>query len=370
MNEAAFADPAPAAGAQGQPKLNVMASRQFPDWLNEANASLAFSTYQAGKLFLIGMQPKQGLSIFQRNFARCMGLWSNGNTVLLASLYQLWRLENALPKGRDHKGFDKLYVPRTGYVTGDIDIHDVALDGQGRIVFVNTLYNCLATVSDRASFTPIWMPPFISKLAAEDRCHMNGLALEDGEPAYVTAVSQADVSDGWRDRRKKSGIVMDVRSNEVVVNGLSMPHSPRMHQGKLWLLDSGTGYFGYVDRKKGKFERVAFCPGYSRGLGFIGDYAVIGLSKMREKGTFGGLDLENELKKRDAEPRCGLLVVDLNAGDAVHWLRIDGMVSELFEVTVLPGVKRPMALGFQTDEIRRMITPGPPQPIGGWAPGA
>jgi uncharacterized protein (TIGR03032 family) len=227
------------------------------------------------------------------------------------------------------------------------------------VVFVNTLFGCLATVSDRHSFVPLWKPPFSSKLAAEDRCHLNGLALENGRPAYVTAVSRSDVADGWRERRRDGGCVIDVRTNEIVATGLSMPHSPRVYRDQLWLLDSGTGYFGKVDRATGKFERLTFCPGYLRGLSFVGDYAVVGLSLSRENRTFQGLALDDNLKSHDAEAHCGLCVIDLRSGDLVHWLWIQGVVRELYDVVVLPGARRPSALGFKTDEIRRTLSVGP-----------
>ena len=344
--------------APAPPGLELMGSRQFNSWLAEQKASLAFTTYQAGKLFLIGLQPDGRLSIFERTFSRCMGLHATPQTLYMTSLYQLWRFENSLEPGQAHEGYDRLYVPRMAWTTGDLDIHDVALGKDGKPVFVNTLFGCLATVSDTHSFVPLWKPPFLSRLAAEDRCHLNGMATADGEPRYVTSVSQTDVNDGWRDQRREGGTVTDVKANQVVLTGLSMPHSPRLHGGKLWLLDSGTGNFGYVDLARGKFEPVAFCPGYLRGLSFVGDYAVLGLSLNRENKTFQGLALEDNLKKRKAEPRCGLQVVDLRSGDVVHWLRIEGLVRELYDVCVLPGVRRPMALGFKTDEIRRVISVG------------
>lgn len=359
MAKAPAARPVPAKAEAPEPQLEIMGSRQFNSWLAEQNLSLAFTTYQSGKLFLIGMQPNGRLSVFERTFNRCMGLCATPQTLYMTSLYQLWRFENSLVAGQDHNGYDRLYVPQMAWTTGDLDIHDVALDNDGRIVFVNTLFGCLATVSDRHSFVPLWKPPFLSKLAAEDRCHLNGLAMENGKPRYVTTVSQTDVNDGWRDHRRDGGTVVDVQSNDIVVTGLSMPHSPRVYRDKLWVLDSGTGHFGYVDRKLGKFEQVAFCPGYIRGLSFIGDFAVVGLSLNRENKTFQGLALEENLKQRKAEPRCGLQVIDLKSGDVVHWLRIEGVVRELYDVSVLPGVRRPMALGFKTDEIRRMISVGP-----------
>jgi uncharacterized protein (TIGR03032 family) len=183
--------------------------------------------------------------------------------------------------------------------------------------------------------------------------------MDKGIPRYVTSVSQSDVNDGWREHRADGGTVFDIDGNAVVLTGLSMPHSPRLYRDKLWILDSGTGYFGYVDLKKGTFERVAFCPGYMRGLSFIDDFAVVGLSLCRENKTFSGLALDENLGKRKAEARCGLQVIDLNSGDVVHWLRIEGVVRELYDVAILPGVRRPMALGFKTDEIRRTISIGP-----------
>ncbi len=296
-----------------------------------------------------------------------MGLWASPQTLFLSTLFQLWRFDNTLEPRQAYQGYDRLYVPQVACTTGDLDVHDIAFDAKGRIVFVNTLFSCLATVSETHSFTPLWRPPFISKLAAEDRCHLNGLALKDGRAAYVTAFSRADVADGWRDRRTGGGVVVDVAASEVVLEGLSMPHSPRWHDagdgGQLWLLDSGTGWFGHADLERSRFERVTFCPGYARGLALHGRFAVIGLSKPRENRTFTGLPLDEELVRRDAEPRCGLMVVDLRSGDAVHWLRIEGVVEELYDVAVLPGVRRPMALGLKTDEIRRMITVDEPEQL-------
>jgi uncharacterized protein (TIGR03032 family) len=336
--------------------FELTASRQFTAWLIEQKASLAFTTYQAGKLFLLGLQPDGQLSIFNRTFERCMGLWASPERVLMSSLYQLWQFDNALPPGQVHQGYDRLYVPRLAWTTGDLDVHDIAVDGADRPVFVNTLFSCLATVSESHSFRPIWRPPFITKLAAEDRCHLNGVAMAGGEPRYATSVSISDVADGWRDHRLAGGVVIDVVSGETVVSGLSMPHSPRLYRGRLWLLDSGSGRFGWIEPESGRFEEVCFCPGYARGLAFVGEFAVIGLSLPRHNRSFSGLPLDDELSRHDASPRCGLLVVDLRTGDAPHSLRLEGAIHELYDVAAMPGVIRPMALGFRSDEIRRLIT--------------
>jgi uncharacterized protein (TIGR03032 family) len=347
------------APAPEEPWIEVTSSRQFPGWLAEQRISLAFTTYQAGKLFLLGKQPDGRLAVFERTFNRCMGLWGYGQTLWMSSLYQLWRFENVLAPGEQYNGHDRLYVPRVGYTTGDLDIHDLTVDTGGRVVFVNTRFSCLATLSEKCSFTPLWRPPFISKLTAEDRCHLNGLALDEGQPRYLTAVSTSDVTDGWRDRRRDGGVVIDVRTNQVIASGLSMPHSPRVNQGRLWLLNSGTGYLGSIELAGGTFRPLTFCPGYLRGLAFAGDYAIVGLSGPRhDQKTFGGLALDEELAAHGASPRCGLYVIDLRSGDVAHWIRVEGMVSELYDVVVLPGVVRPMALGFKTDEIQRLLTIG------------
>ena len=337
----------------------LTSSRHFPSWLASSGGSIAFTTYQAGKLFLLGIRPDGRLSVFERTFPRCMGLAvsGDGRSLALATQTQIQRFDNVLPEGQgSHDGYDAVYAPHAAWVTGDLDVHDVGFGGDGRPIFVNTLFACLATVSDGYSFRPAWLPPFISKLAAEDRCHLNGLAMADGRPLYVTAVSRSDVADGWRDKRRDGGVVIDVESNEIVAEGLSMPHSPRLHAGRLWLLNSGTGEFGYVDVASGRFEAVALCPGYARGLAFAGNHAIIGLSLARDNRTFSGLALEDALAARHVEARCGLAIVDLATGDMGHWVRIEGMVRELYDVASLPGVRRPSAIGFKTDEVRHVLS--------------
>lgn len=338
------------------PKLEIDASRQLTAWMSEQNCSLAFTTYQAGKLFLLGLKPDNSLSVFERTFERCMGLTAQQNSLYMTSLYQLWRFENVLTAGEHYQGYDKLFVPKTSHVTGDLDIHDINLNKDGKVVFVNTLFSCIASVSETHSFEALWKPKFISKLAAEDRCHLNGLAMEMGEMKYATAISQSDITDGWRDHRGNGGCVIDIQSNEIVIGDLSMPHSPRLYQGRLWLHNSGTGEFGYIDIQQGKFIPIAFCPGYLRGLSFIGDFAIVGLSKPRHNKTFSGLQLDQKLEDQKISARCGLHIIDLKTGDSVHWLKIEGIVEELYDVVALPGIRSPSALGFKTDEIRRVIT--------------
>ena len=188
----------PADDVHGE-KFALTSSRHFPEWLAATGMSLAFTTYQAGKLFLLGVRPDGRLSVFERTFARSMGLGvsADGSSLVLATQFQIHRFDNILPAGQfSPDGFDAIYAPHAGWVTGDVDAHDVGFASDGRPLFVNTKFSCLAAVSDSHSFRPIWTPPFVSRLAPEDRCHLNGLALEEGRPRFVTAVSRSDASDG------------------------------------------------------------------------------------------------------------------------------------------------------------------------------
>lgn len=336
----------------------LKASAGFADWLAEMGGSLVLTTYQAGKLLFLGSAPDGAVTLFEREVSRPMGLavFGEGRGFALATQHQLYRFENMLPPGaKDPRGFDAAYVPQIAWLTASVDAHDVGIGADGRPIFVNTLYSCIAAVSDTHSFRPLWKPPFIPDIARGDRCHLNGMAMADGRPLYATAVARTDVEDGWRAHRAGGGVVIDVETDAIVAEGLAMPHSPRLHGGRLWLLNSGAGEFGYVDRASGRFEAVAFCPGYARGLAFAGNHAIVGLSRPRD-GAFSGLPLDEALAARKAEPMCGLLMIDLESGEIDAWARIEGQVKELFEVGVLPGVRQPSAVGFKTDEIKQAVS--------------
>ena len=358
--EAAAGQPAP----QGQQKpkdltqfkVERSCSRSLAGWLAQNRLSLAITSYQSGRIYLVGSDAKGRVSFFERIFERAMGVIGNAQRIYLGGLYQLWRFENVLRSNEViHGQYDKCYVPRNAQTIGDVDIHELGIRKNGRVVFVNTKYSCLAELDPTHSFKAIWKPNFISKLAPEDRCHLNGLAMVDGEPKYVTAVCKSDTVDGWRERRSDGGIVIDVSTDEIVCEGLSMPHSPRWHDGKLWLLNAGTGYLGWVDFEKKAFVPHAFVPGFARGLSIIGNVAAVGLSKPRNQ-RFEGLQLDEELKKRDSEPWCGVQIISLTNGDVLNWIRLDGDITEIFDISFLPNVKNPMMIGLRTAEIRDLIT--------------
>lgn len=354
--------------APAEARVTYSMSPGLPGFLGAQRIALAVSSYQSGKFYLLGQNVDGGLMVDERFFRKAMGICvPEKDTILLATLFQIVRFKNVLTPGEQiNNVFDACYVPRETYVTGEIDAHDVGVLKDGRVVFVNTLYNCLATPSQRHSFTPLRKPPFISGIVKEDRCHLNGLAMADGVPRYVTAVSRSDTIDGWRDRRASGGVVVDVQTGEIVIGGLSMPHSPRLYRDRLWLLNSGTGELGWIEPGSGqgagqaaaKFHVLAFCPGFLRGLAFHGNHAFVGLSKPRYQ-RFEGLALDQKLADADSEPWCGVQVIDLDSGACVHWFRLDGAVAELYDLAVVPGAMRPMSLGFASDEILGLVTHDP-----------
>ena len=332
--------------------LEITYSSHFLSWLQEEQLSLAFTTYQTNRLFFVSGQANGRLKVQERLFDKPMGLYATEDRLYMTTRYQLWHFDNLLGRGEKYGNCDRLYVPRTAYTTGDINGHEVVLDDAQNIIFVNTDFSCLATLSPDYNFVPLWQPPFISQLVPEDRFHLNGVAMVDGKPTYVTACSTTDTAAGWRNCRSDGGVVMEIESNEIIAAGLSMPHSPRWYRGKLWLVNSGTGELGYLDGSQ--FVAITFCPGFVRGLAFWQNFALVGLSKLRSP-NFTGLALEKRLEREGNTAHCGLMVIDLTNGQVVHWLHIGQTIEELFDVVVLPGVQQPEALGLQGDELQRLV---------------
>ncbi|MFD2175824.1 TIGR03032 family protein [Rhodobacter lacus] len=337
--------------------FSIHPSLHFGDWLQESGSAIALSSYQAGKVLLLGRRENGGLRANQSNFGRCMGIAFSPDhrRMFLATERMLVRLDDFLTPGQIWEdGSDALFVPRQSWITGGLDIHDLCLDAAQEPIFVNTLFNCLGTLADGFNFRPLWKPAFISALVPEDRCHLNGLACENGQPRYVTAVAATDRKDGWREHRDAGGLVIDVPSGETVCAGLSMPHSPRLFGGKLWVLNSGRGELCVVDPANGQLEVVTRFDGYARGLAFQRHYAIVGLSLPRYE-TFSGLPLDAILSARKLEPRCGLSVVDLRSGRQVAGARIEGEMREIYDVQVIAGRHNPQALSLRDKKLPGLV---------------
>jgi uncharacterized protein (TIGR03032 family) len=336
------------------------ASDSFRQWVSRCGGCLAVTTYQAGKLALIGWDAASAqVTLLLRQFHKPMGLavladdaTGRVGRLALATRHELLLLADAPALAGDYlqgRGprYDALYLPRGAFYTGDLNTHDVAFGAGRELWLCNTRFSCLASPSDRFSFVPRWKPPFVSGLAPEDRCHLNGLAMGgDGRPKFVTCLGETDTPGGWRDSKAAGGVLIDVDTGQVVVRGLSMPHSPRLHGGAVWLLNSGAGELWRVDPARGNRDVVCALPGYLRGLCFVGPHhAALGLCQVREKHIFGGLPVQ----QRHPRLLCGVAVIDLRSGTQVGLFEFTEGVQELYDVQFLPGVYRPMAINLEKE---------------------
>jgi uncharacterized protein (TIGR03032 family) len=275
-----------------------------------------------------------------RAFRKPMGLACDGDRLAVGTGLEIWEYHNvpAVARRLEPAGrYDSCFLPRRGHCTGDIQIHEMAWGGAD-LWFVNTRFSCLCSLDRIHSFVPRWTPPFITELAPEDRCHLNGMCLVEGRPAFVTALGETDMKGGWRANKKEGGVLVEVETGRVLVRGLSMPHSPRWHNGKLWLLESGAGGIGYVDPRTRRYERIAELPGFTRGLDFHGNLAFVGLSQVRETAVFSGIPIAEQPVE---ERCCGVWVVDLTTGATVAFVKFEDAVQEIFAVQALPGVRYP-----------------------------
>ena len=346
MNDTA-ASPAPPVN------LNCESDAGFAQWMAESGGSLAISTYQAGRLFMVGWNGRQ-VSFLPRAFDRPMGLdVSADGRMALVTRNAVWLFAdtpalapNYLQPGR----YDSLYLPRATYHMPDLSLHDIAFAGD-TLWMVNTRLSCLATLSLVHTFEPRWRPPFIDDLVPEDRCHLNGLALRDGRPAYVTALGTTNTAGGWRSAKNGGGVVIEVDSGRVVLDGLAMPHSPRWHDGKLWLLNSGEGRLLRLDGE-GRAETVCELPGYLRGLTFVGHHALVGLCKIRETNVFGGMPVQ----ERHPDLLCAIAVIDTRRGAVTGWLRFTEGCTEIYDLRFIPGKRRPNVLNLDKPEYKLAIS--------------
>lgn len=318
--------------------LRSVHTTNFPHILSQLGISLVVSTYQAGKLIVLRADG-EAINTHFRIFKEPMGLAADRGRLAIGTAQQVWELRNvpAVAQKLDPKGkHDACYLPRNCHITGDIDIHEMAWAAQ-ELWFVNTRFSCLCTLDFNHSFVPRWRPPFVSALAPEDRCHLNGLGLVAGQPKYVTALGTTDSTGGWREHKANGGVLLDVETNAPIASGLSMPHSPRWYSDRLWVLESGHGSLATVDLASGKVETVAQLPGFTRGLDFWGPLAFIGLSQVRETAVFSGIPLTQRLEERT----CGVWVVHVETGQTLAFLKFEAAVQEIFAVQVLPGIRFP-----------------------------
>ncbi len=329
-------------------------SPQIPELLQKLKCSLAITTYQAGKVIFISPKDRDHLIQLPRQFAKPMGMALQGNKMALATINEVIVLANSNELARTYPKqpgvYDGLFLPRSVYYTGESDIHDLHWTEQG-LLAVNTRFSCLAYLDDSYSFTPFWKPKFISAISAEDRCHLNGVAMENGKPRYVTVLGKTDTMQGWRATKATGGCVIDIETDDVVADNLPMPHSPRLYDGRLLILLSGSGQLAEINVNTKTVTIIKQLDGFARGMDRIGDYIFIGLSKLRQTSTaFADLPIA----KRSVF--CGVVVMHLPTASIAGFIRYENSVEEIYDVKVLPDMLRPGILNHEKPDFRTAVS--------------
>lgn len=330
---------------------------EVPELLQKLQCSLAISTYQAGKVIFISAKNDSALVQLPRHFEKAMGiaLSANAERMALAGKNDVTVFQNspglAAHYPKSPATYDTLYMPRITYHTGPLDIHDLSFGAQGKLYAVNTLFSCIMEVSDRYNFIDYWRPSFIDKLASEDRCHLNGMAMDEGKPRFVTAFNTGNTIQSWKENPAQNGVVMDVDSGEIVCSGLAMPHTPRIYNNELYVLLSAKGELVKVDTQSGKTETVARLDGFVRGMALHGEHLFVGISKLRENSSsFGKLPFAAKAKQ------AGIAIIHLPTGSLAGQIHYHISLDEIYDIAVLPDKLRPNILNTQSPAYLQGLT--------------
>lgn len=351
-------------------------SSNLPAILSLLNVSLAVTSYQSRRLILIQAKDDT-VETKLKAFSRPMGLYADARRLTIGTVNQVidfqyaaaslqkvkqggldkltelpaklldsdWQVNTELLAERqqqldDLKAADTLLLERAALTTGMINIHDIAWGKQGLWV-VNSTFSCLSRLSPNHSFIACWQPPFIKDLVPEDRCHLNGMAMLDGEPRYVTTFNQADRRDSWRVKGYQAlGTLIDIKQNRILKDDLLLPHSPRCHNGWVYYCASGHGEVQRYHPETELTELVCQLPGFTRGMAFIGDLLLVATSKVRQSqlhDTESAAPMPVDLRLGDAESICGVWFVDTSTGDVIASLQFEGDVAQLYDIAVLHG---------------------------------
>ncbi len=333
-------------------------SSNFPKMLKDLDVTLAYTTYQAGKLILISSIQGESIAKYAKNFRRPMGLAYDASRSRLAlasrTCIDIFSNERSLavtypPSPRK---YDVLFIPQSKYYTGYLDTHEIEFGGEDLWV-VNTMFSCISKMNEDRHFQLYWKPPFISEIQPEDRCHLNGLALEDGQPAYVTVFDKTDSPFGWKQGPIETGVLMDIRNDKILADNLPMPHSPTLFENKVYFLLSGTGEIMYFDLILKETKKLGELKSFLRGMAIVGNYLFVGASRLREESTtFSGIPITPE------DSFCGIYIIDRTTGEQVGGISYTENINEIFAVSVLPNVKSP-ALLTERDEMYDKCLMGP-----------
>lgn len=289
----------------------------LPEWNALIKASLVVSTYWGNDVLTITNGNAEKIAS-----DRPKGIYYQKPYLKIATWGNLWTFREYTQPHITRQvdpDCDAIFVPKRFEETGNIGSREIA----GNFIASSKL-SCVVQLDDAFTVSPVWKPHWITDVVAEDRCHVNGIALdENGNLKYVTALGTGNKKESWRIEPVK-GCVIDVKSGRAIVDNLRMPHSPRIYQNQLWVCDSMRGELSIIDVKSKKRYPFVRLDAFVRGLAFWEDWAIVGLSKMRyAKGSW-----------ITAGDRCGLAAVNLKTAniDAVLTLKYD----EIFDVQILP----------------------------------
>jgi uncharacterized protein (TIGR03032 family) len=335
------------------PPFSCTMSPNMPELLWQLNCTLALSTYQAGKVVFLSALNENEIIQLPRDFEKAMGMAVSGERLAVATKNEVVVLANSRALAINYPGYsnkyDGLYLPRATYYSGEVDLHDMSWGNEG-LWAVNTRFSCLSLIDDEFSFKAKWKPSFISDLTPDDRCHLNGMAMQNGKPKYVTALGKTDGPKAWRSEIQAGGLLIDVESNEIVIPNLPMPHSPRIYDGKVYILCSATGELVCAQTATGKYDVITKLNGFVRGMSKIGDHLFIGLSKLRQNAsTFRDLPIARE------SIFCGVVVVHLPSGLPVGHIKYENSVEEIYDVQILPGIRRPAIMNTNMPDHRKAL---------------
>ncbi|MFO6424101.1 TIGR03032 family protein [Motilimonas sp. KMU-193] len=328
-------------------------SANLPALLYELNISLILTSYQAGQVMLVRSDGLQVDVSFQQ-YPRPMGLAVDESRIVLGIWSQVldFRRNDTVISGCDQADkIDACYVPRASHITGMVNIHDIAW-GDAGLWIVNSNFSCLATLSSDYSFIPQWKPEFITDLAPEDRCHLNGMAMKEGKPKYVTTFDQSNTPRAWRDQQRLAGTLIDIETNEMLADDLIMPHSPRYYRDKIYFCHSGYGQVCTLDPVTKTRRTIVTLPGFTRGLAFYGPLMVVGTSESRPSERASPLPLNEAVD----ETLAGIWFIDLEQEEVVGQLIFDGDVSQIYDVAILQNTHFPELLHWDDEKVRDIFT--------------
>lgn len=337
---------------QPPPPFSCTYTPNLPELLLSLNCTIAITTYQAGKVIFFSAMGPDGLIQLPRDFKKAMGMTVEGRRLAVATDNEIIVLANATGLASNYRkeaNYDSLFLPRAVYYTGEVDIHDMSW-GRDGLYAVNTRFSCVSLINDQYSFVPVWKPPFIKDFVPDDLCHMNGLALSEGRPKYVTLLGQSTTPKGWRPNVLKGGLLMDVETNEIVLSNLAMPHSPRWYDGSLYLLLSATGEIVRVNIQEKRYDVITRLPGFVRGMAKRGDYLFVGLSRLRKNAS-----VFRDLPIADKAIESGIEIIYLPTGSSVAHIRYQASVEEIYDLQIIEDTLRPGILNHLTDEHRRAL---------------